>query len=530
MTKITFLVDYGDDKLGISIKENKKQMAEIRHFPQGGFQATWENVARKVAPAGQPAPTVEKYCVYNQSRGRFVATSVEAVDATSGGAEARLRNLEPGAGGGLWLLPCPEISPTSIRFLVDLVYLNREGAVLAAVESFPLVKAAVSSTMAGSVLVLAEGTVAAGEIHIGDRLIVASPDEMKRHLQMLKEAKAAAQEAASSSREQHQLSSPEGKAASVAENPESAHPRVDPISTHASPQAPAAPVASSPASAPAAPIEAGPAPIPLLSTWLNAAEPANADLARTASGATAIPSAPGPASQDANERAQPFVEPSYFGAAKTPRSAFEPLPTAVQQGAPTYQYEPPSAYEPRSALFEPRSAAPAPSHSASPQIPEGKPPAQQQPAPALNAGDEVWKKRKPAKGWFAKLLNSEPEDPRIASRESLPGLIAYYFTGGTPQPYAVRDISPTGMYILTEERWYPGTVVRATLTDRSNPSAERSITVNAKAVRAGSDGVGFEFVLEERDQGRVREAERMERANGMYFDEVQEFLRIYKSK
>src|SRR5579863_3103692 len=163
-------------------------MAEIRHFP--GFQATLESVARKVAPGGQPAPINEKYCVYNQTRGRFVATSVEAVDATSGGQEARLRNLEPGAGAGLWLLPCPEISPTSIRFLVDLVYLNREGAVLAAVESFPLVKAAVSSTMAGSVLLLAEGTVAAGEIHIGDRLFIAAPDEMKRHLQTLKDAKA----------------------------------------------------------------------------------------------------------------------------------------------------------------------------------------------------------------------------------------------------------------------------------------------------------------------------------------------------
>ena len=166
-------------------------MAEIRHFP--GFQATWENVARKVTPEEQPAPTNEKYCVYNQTRGRFVATSVEAVDASSGGQEVRLRNLEPGAGAGLWLMPCPEISPTSIRFLVDLVYLNREGAVLAAVESFPLVNAAVSSAMAGSVLVLAENTVAAGEVHIGDRLIVAAPDEMKRHLQTLKEAKAAAQ-------------------------------------------------------------------------------------------------------------------------------------------------------------------------------------------------------------------------------------------------------------------------------------------------------------------------------------------------
>ena len=108
-------------------------------------------------------------------------------------------------------------------------------------------------------------------------------------------------------------------------------------------------------------------------------------------------------------------------------------------------------------------------------------------------------------------------------------MIAYYFTGGTPQPHAVRDISQTGMYIVTEERWYPGTVVRVTLTNRHNPTNERSITVNAKAVRAGSDGVGFEFVLEERDRSKIRPEEWMDQANGMYLDQVQEFLRVYRA-
>ncbi len=489
-------------------------MAEIRHFP--GFQATWENVARKVTPEEQPAPTNEKYCVYNQTRGRFVATSVEAVDASSGGQEVRLRNLEPGAGAGLWLMPCPEISPTSIRFLVDLVYLNREGAVLAAVESFPLVNAAVSSAMAGSVLVLAENTVAAGEVHIGDRLIVAAPDEMKRHLQTLKEAKAAAQHAASSTLEQHSSSSPEAPAAGTTEDPESARPHVDPVSTQISGQVSTAP----PTVAHVARVDVEPAP-----SWLKATEQAKADLRWETSGATEqAPPAPAKTSPRANEWAP--VESPHF-AARTSRSAFEPLPTAVQQGAPIYQ--------PLSPRYEPPSAAPVPPYAASPAIPQESP-VRQEPAsaprsdaPAQRAGADEWKKNKPAKGWFSRLLNPEPEDARITARESLPGLIAYYFTGGTPQPHAVRDISQTGMYIVTEERWYPGTVVRVTLTNRHNPTNERSITVNAKAVRAGSDGVGFEFVLEERDRSKIRPEEWMDQANGMYLDQVQEFLRVYRA-
>lgn len=487
-------------------------MAEIRHFP--GSQATWESVARKVAPGGQPVQMADKYCIYNESRGRFVATSVDAVDASSGGTEARLRNLEPGAGGGLWLIPCPEISPTSIRFLVDLVYLNREGAVLAAVESFPLVKAAVSSSMAGSVLVLAEGTVAAGEVHIGDRLFIATADEMKRHLQGLKEAKVAAQEAASSSLEQHSLPSSEAPTASEAQSPEPARAPAEPVVAHVVTQAPA----SSPAPSYRASVDVQP---PSGTRSLGPAAP-YADPVRARSDASEATYVPPPfAPPAAGEWAQAPVEQPHFSA-RAPRSTFEPLPSVVQQGAPVYQ--------PQAPVYEPP-AAPVQPYAPSPEVPRVQLPDPQPPAPAQAGGADVWKNRVQAKskGWFAKLLNSEPEDPRVTSRECLPGLVAYYFTGGTPKPHAVRDISSTGMYILTEERWYPGTVVRVTLTDRHNPTTERSITVNAKAVRAASDGVGFEFVLEERDRSKIRPEEWMDRANGMYFDQVQEFLRVYKT-
>jgi hypothetical protein len=111
-----------------------------------------------------------------------------------------------------------------------------------------------------------------------------------------------------------------------------------------------------------------------------------------------------------------------------------------------------------------------------------------------------WKKRLGTRSWFTNLLLGDPVDPRNALREELPGLIAYFFTGGTPTAQEVRDISATGMYIVTNERWYPGTVVRVTLTDRDHPTADRTLTVNAKAVRRGSDGVGLEFVLEKEDQ------------------------------
>lgn len=103
---------------------------------------------------------------------------------------------------------------------------------------------------------------------------------------------------------------------------------------------------------------------------------------------------------------------------------------------------------------------------------------------------------KKGKSWLQRVLGLEPPDPRKALRESLDGLSAYFFTGGTPVAHSVRDISLTGLYVLTSERWYPGTMVRMTLTDRHEPTVERSITLHATVMRSGDDGVGLRFVLQ----------------------------------
>jgi hypothetical protein len=147
-----------------------------------------------------------------------------------------------------------------------------------------------------------------------------------------------------------------------------------------------------------------------------------------------------------------------------------------------------------------------------------------------STGSQPWKKEPGPKNWFLRLLVGEPPDPRATSREALPGLIAYFFTGGTPVEHAVRDISESGLYILTAERWYKGTVVRLTLADRHHPTFERSITVNAKVVRSGRDGVGLEFILagDERRHGRAFEL--TDQTNGVDRKQVEEFLQNYRAQ
>lgn len=82
-------------------------------------------------------------------------------------------------------------------------------------------------------------------------------------------------------------------------------------------------------------------------------------------------------------------------------------------------------------------------------------------------------------------------------RRYTPELAAYHWAGSNFREEPVRNISSTGVYLQTEERWEPGELVSLTFQRKGAPAkeADRRIAVQARAVRWGQDGVGFSFVL-----------------------------------
>lgn len=86
--------------------------------------------------------------------------------------------------------------------------------------------------------------------------------------------------------------------------------------------------------------------------------------------------------------------------------------------------------------------------------------------------------------------------PTPAKRMRAPEIVAYFWTGGTPQPHRVANISVTGLYLFTKDRWLAGTVIVMNLqwTDSDGTKPGDTIAVLAKVVRSGEDGVGFQFV------------------------------------
>ncbi len=89
--------------------------------------------------------------------------------------------------------------------------------------------------------------------------------------------------------------------------------------------------------------------------------------------------------------------------------------------------------------------------------------------------------------------------PPAAERLRSPGIVAYFWTGGTPQPHRVANISVTGLYLLTKERWLTDTVLVMTLqlTTSEKKKSGTSISVLSKVVRSDEEGVGLQFVTSE---------------------------------
>jgi hypothetical protein len=97
------------------------------------------------------------------------------------------------------------------------------------------------------------------------------------------------------------------------------------------------------------------------------------------------------------------------------------------------------------------------------------------------------------KDWFKSLLSN---DHRRASRRKTPPLVAYFWDGGEPVAHGVQNISPTGFYLATDNRWLMGTLIMMTLqrTSTTSDQPECTVIVMSKVVRQGDDGVGFAFV------------------------------------
>ena len=103
------------------------------------------------------------------------------------------------------------------------------------------------------------------------------------------------------------------------------------------------------------------------------------------------------------------------------------------------------------------------------------------------------------------LLRWMTGTPKPAPRYRLPGLIAYFWTGGVSEGHPVENISASGLFLRTKERWIPETIVLMHL-QRTTPNPDGkpdSIPVLSKVIWQGEHGVGLQFVTPDSKNIRI---------------------------
>ena len=110
-----------------------------------------------------------------------------------------------------------------------------------------------------------------------------------------------------------------------------------------------------------------------------------------------------------------------------------------------------------------------------------------------------------AKPYVKRLLRWICPEKRVANRYCDPPLIAYLGTVRGSSEFKIGDFSVGGFYMITAERWLPGTSFPVTLERIDPDGLGRKLTVTATVVRTGPDGVGFSFVPPPVDDGNASE-------------------------
>jgi hypothetical protein len=498
-------------------------------------------------------------CAYNATRGHTLSVKVTLADSARQPLKVLkvlLRGLALDAQSGLWLTPLLS-APQMMRLLpFDLVYLDSELKVLQGVELYPEVPFPPFDRQVASALILPLYSLESTGTELGDQLLVCSAEELELHLAAISHPTAIApQSTAPSSASSAPLASSPGfslppvasalvsfpmRAGAVSQGTgftlamstswQITNSTMAALPEVAEVAAPTAQIATSPVDAAAEaavkPTEvaevAGASHVQELSISEALVESPSSSVLEdveeglppteeiTAHVAPDFVAVSDPTTPDETREADFTVAPGADGSAAAAEIEAVPTQTDAQASAEV---------QPSITELDVASAV---------VVDIGSDTAEKRASTNIEteaSSEKSETKKKDSLGTKLKRwLNAEDplEERRATIRLLSPGLIAYSSTDNDSKPREVGDVSPTGLYLRTDERWQPGDVISLTL-EKTN-AAERDygsrVVVKAGAIRQGSDGVGLSFVLpgdvEFRPWNRVH-TKRSDETDGAYF-------------
>lgn len=381
-----------------------------------------------------------KYCVYNKGKESTLSVGVTVIDTTAEPLKVlrvMIEGLALNAETGIWLSPLRDIPRVPRLAPFDLVYLDKNQRVIQGAELLPGIDFPDFVERPDSALVLPFKTMSSSHTGPGDQLAIEVAEEPETGLVGAKGREKAAPEVVAVPEEPAKL-----RPSLVEAPPTAGLPEIEAIAdSHAE------------ESKVAEPVEAEPA------FFVSKAKPA-----------------------------APVIEPEKPAEILPPRPL--PKPETVT-ASPLTKAAPDVA---------PKTNAPVVQKAE----PVDSPKAPVRPAAATGKHAEAEKTE--AEGrvpialrvlrWLYPDL-APPPNLRSSVRRPTSELVAYQWVEGELRPLEVSDISSTGVYVKTEQRWQPGERVSLILQRKGPPeeTPERQFLVDAGAVRWGHDGVGLAFIL-----------------------------------
>jgi hypothetical protein len=185
----------------------------------------------------------------------------------------------------------------------------------------------------------------------------------------------------------------------------------------------------------------------------------------------------------------------------TPENISLPHATAAPLSQPPALFKPAQPPEPAVKPSQPLTSLPAVDPPLAPSVesqPYSSPTTEELSRPIAGPSKEKLPFSTRVQRWLAGESISISGNRRRGQRIALPGLVAFYFTGGAPKPHEIINISTSGLYLRSKEQWYPNTLVRMTMErQHAELDEKKSITVLARVVRIDDEGIGHEFVTNE---------------------------------
>jgi hypothetical protein len=401
-------------------------------------------------------------CAYNQTREQVLCSHVDLADISPENLREKLALLTPGSGKALWLSPFRGIAQSNVDSPIDLLFLDCSNCVMAMAESFPIAQPTTCNWPAGTALALPVQSIASSGTLPGDQLVLCSPEEMESRFAILRGFGTDAGKVTGNEETQDLPINPHN----VAHHP-------PPIRNEAVQLTNGEEILEK--HAPPSTEQLG-----WITDFFQYCSQNGLPLDFDSTDGETVQLTNG--EETLEKHAPPVPAPAQDPPFNLHNVAHHPPPIHNKAVQLTTEEE----------ILE-NHAPPSPA----PAVPEQSPArteAAENSAPANGRASSKW-------NWLHWLLSPENPDKRMFPRENLPWVAAYFFNGGPPAPASVRNISLSGMFVVTTERWYLGTIIRFTLADWRAQPPDRYVTINAEAVRWGDDGVGLRFLYQKPRRG-----------------------------